>query len=131
MNMRGASFITLLKLMGDIFRKKNSLWSQKILFKKTQIALFSFACYCIVLLAAVLLLSLIEKQLFLPLFFETTSALCTIGLSMGITPELSVFGKSLIALLMLTGRTGILIIGFIISTKAISWDRRKNQELVF
>ncbi len=132
-DMRGTSFTTLLKLMADTLRNKgtNSLWGRKILFKRMQISFFSFACYCLVLLAAALLFSLIEKQPFLPLFFETTSALCTVGLSMGITSELSVFGKSLIALLMLTGRIGILIIGFALSTKAMSWNRKSNRELVF
>lgn len=130
-DMRGTSFTTLLRLTADTLRNKNSLWGQKVLFKRAQIVFFSFSCYCLVLLAATLLLNLIEKQPFLPLFFETASALCTVGLSMGITPELSGSGKSLIALLMLTGRTSIFVLGFALSNRAISWDRKRNQELVF
>ena len=131
-DMRGTLFTTLLKLTANTLRNKrtNSSWNQKVLSKKIQISFFSIACYCCVLLTAALLLNLIEKQPFLALFFETTSALCTVGLSMGITSDLSALGKSLIAFLMLTGRTGIFIIGFAISTKAITWDRQRNQELV-
>jgi trk system potassium uptake protein TrkH len=131
-DMRGTSFTIWLELMANTLRNKvtNSLWSRKVLFKRTTLAFSSFAAYFFVLVISALLLSLIETQPFFLLFFETTSALCTVGLSMGITPELSTLGKSLIALLMLTGRIGILIIGFAISTRAISWDRKRNQELV-
>ncbi|MEN9343318.1 MAG: hypothetical protein RLZZ453_105 [Chlamydiota bacterium] len=132
-DMRGTSFTTLLKLMANTLRNKetNSLWSRKVLFKRTTLAFSTFAAYFLVLLICALLLSLIEKQPFFLLFFETTSALCTVGLSMGITPELSALGKSIIALFMLIGRIGIFIIGFAASTRAISWDRKRNQELVF
>jgi trk system potassium uptake protein TrkH len=47
---------------------------------------------------------------FLELLFETTSALGTVGLSTGITPSLSDFGKMIITLTMLIGRVGTLTI---------------------
>jgi trk system potassium uptake protein TrkH len=43
---------------------------------------------------------------FLGLAFETASAAATVGLSMGITPELSSAGKVIIAILMFVGRVG-------------------------
>ena len=46
------------------------------------------------------------KEPFLTIVFEVVSAVGTVGLSMGLTPELSVFGKWLISLLMLIGRIG-------------------------
>lgn len=42
----------------------------------------------------------------LPAFFEVTSAFGTVGLSLDVTPELSSFGKILIALVMFAGRVG-------------------------
>jgi trk system potassium uptake protein TrkH len=57
--------------------------------------------------------------------------LSTVGLSMGITAELSTLGKSLILLLMLIGRTGILIFGFAISIQGLSWQREIRQEPAF
>lgn len=42
----------------------------------------------------------------LPAMFEVTSAFGTAGLSMGVTPELSTFGKVLIAAVMFFGRIG-------------------------
>lgn len=47
---------------------------------------------------------------FLELLFETTSAFGTVGLSTGITPSLTDFGKVILVLTMLIGRVGTLTI---------------------
>ncbi|MCY4524400.1 MAG: TrkH family potassium uptake protein [Halobacteriovoraceae bacterium] len=47
-----------------------------------------------------------SEQSFLTVFFEVVSASGTVGLSLGITPYLSVPGKIAIALMMLIGRIG-------------------------
>jgi len=51
---------------------------------------------------------------FLAYFFETVSAFGTVGLSMGITPELNTWGKCLITLMMIIGRVGVLTFSYII-----------------
>ncbi|MFH1114042.1 MAG: potassium transporter TrkG [Pseudomonadota bacterium] len=51
---------------------------------------------------------------FLTLFFETVSAFATVGLSMGVTPELSTWGKFWITLMMIVGRVGVLAFSYII-----------------
>lgn len=56
----------------------------------------------------------------LGLQFEVISALCTVGLTTGITPELTVSGKVLIILLMFVGRLGPL-------TLAVAISRRKPR----
>jgi trk system potassium uptake protein len=58
------------------------------------------------LVIVVFFLILIEDFEFLPLAFESVSAFGTVGLSTGITPDLSVVGKLLIALTMFIGRLG-------------------------
>jgi trk system potassium uptake protein len=50
----------------------------------------------------------------LELLFETTSAFGTVGLSMGITPKLSAWGKFILVLIMFTGRLGPLVIAMAI-----------------
>jgi trk system potassium uptake protein TrkH len=55
---------------------------------------------------ALFLLSLTEKHLFLELAFESVSAFGTVGLSMGITPELSTAGRLIVAAVMFVGRVG-------------------------
>jgi trk system potassium uptake protein len=51
---------------------------------------------------------------FIGFLFETVSAFGTVGLSMGVTPELSTWGKSWIILMMLVGRVGVLTFSYII-----------------
>lgn len=49
--------------------------------------------------------------------FEVFSAFGTVGLTMGLTPDLTVVGKLLIMLLMYIGRVGIYTVGFSLMTK--------------
>jgi trk system potassium uptake protein TrkH len=67
--------------------------------------------------AVVFLLSIVEPFDTLALFFEATSAFSTTGLSMGITPSLSITGKLVIALTMLFGRIGPLTVALALSTR--------------
>lgn len=60
-------------------------------------------------------LMIVEDKPYLELLFETVSAFGTVGLSTGITPELSVGGKLLITLLMYLGRIGPLTMGLALS----------------
>ncbi|MCF8081670.1 MAG: TrkH family potassium uptake protein [Deltaproteobacteria bacterium] len=56
-----------------------------------------------------------ERQgFFLAYFFETVSAFGTVGLSMGVTPDLNTWGKCLIILMMIIGRVGVLTFSYII-----------------
>lgn len=71
-----------------------------------------FTCF-----ASVFILSVTEKFTITQIFFEVASAFGTCGLSMGITPDLSNFGKILIMLLMFIGRVGILNFILIIGKK--------------
>lgn len=64
---------------------------------------------------AVILLSISEKFTLMQIIFEVCSAFGTTGLSMGITPELSTFGKYVIIALMFIGRIGILSFLFLIN----------------
>ena len=59
-----------------------------------------------------LLLLHMEKGNFMDILFEIVSAFGTVGLSMGITPILSLPGKLIITALMFIGRLGPLTIGY-------------------
>ncbi|RSD25001.1 TrkH family potassium uptake protein [Mesobacillus subterraneus] len=54
---------------------------------------------------------------FLMIFFEAVSAFSTVGLSMGLTPELSSYGKILITITMFAGRIGPLTLAFAIAKR--------------
>ncbi|MBH0228934.1 TrkH family potassium uptake protein [Halobacillus yeomjeoni] len=62
-----------------------------------------FLCF-----VSVMLLSITEPYSMNEIIFEVTSAFGTVGLSLGITPGLTSFGKVLLMLLMFLGRIGIL-----------------------
>ncbi len=57
---------------------------------------------------------------FFSLFFEVISSYSTVGLSMGITSELSTAGKLIITLSMFVGRVGALTIAFAVGKRVIS-----------
>ncbi|NLM19740.1 MAG: Trk family potassium uptake protein [Clostridiaceae bacterium] len=63
------------------------------------------------------LLTITEKASFIDLVFETVSAYGTVGLSKGISPDLTAFGKVMITLTMYAGRVGPLTLGFAISNR--------------
>jgi trk system potassium uptake protein TrkH len=75
-----------------------------------------------------LLLSISEKADFLVIAFEAFSAIGTVGLSMGITPDLTDFGKIVIILLMFIGRIGPVALAFSLRTNK---KFKKNVEVAY
>jgi trk system potassium uptake protein TrkH len=74
-----------------------------------------FISFLAIIIFTFFILSILET--FDPVFvlFETVSAIGIVGLSTGITPELSIAGKVLIAILMFIGRLGPLILTMTLS----------------
>lgn len=62
---------------------------------------------------------------FMEILFETTSAFGTVGLSLGITSELTVFGRIVIIFMMFAGRVGPLTIAFALATR-----QRKHKGMI-
>ena len=78
-------------------------------------AVFLFATSFISL--STFILSITEEHLpLLDLVFEEVSAFCTVGLSTGITRELSTLGQLIIILNMFVGRVGIITLALALST---------------
>ncbi len=75
---------------------------QEIIHKALAIIFLGFA----LVVAVTLLLSITEDAPLITIMFETVSAFGTVGLSAGITGELSVVGRLLIILTMFVGRVG-------------------------
>jgi Trk-type K+ transport system membrane component len=89
----------------------------ELLFKAFCVITFA-AAYC---LLGVFILSITEpKQEGIDLLFEQVSAFGTVGLSTGITPQLSPFGKILITFSMFLGRVGTVTLALAISRPVIS-----------
>lgn len=76
---------------------------------RTAVATLSF--YISALVIGTYLLTLTENGTFIDIFFESASALGTVGLSMGITTALTVLGKLVVIFMMYIGRVGPLTFG--------------------
>jgi len=75
----------------------------------------------IIISLSIFSLSITEKDKeLINIIFEVFSAFGTVGLSLGLTPHLSVAGKIIIILTMLVGRVGPLTIAIIFAKKKIS-----------
>ena len=74
-------------------------------------AIAATTTYMFTLVIVVYLLTLTEQFSFMEICFEAASALGTVGLSMGITADLSNTGKIILSLAMFLGRVGPLSIG--------------------
>lgn len=73
-----------------------------------------------------------ERALFIDYFFETVSALGTVGLSTGITGGLSPASRLLVSLLMFLGRLGPLTIGIALAgaERAHDWQYPEEEVMV-
>jgi trk system potassium uptake protein len=65
---------------------------------------------------------------FLAYLFETVSAFGTVGLSMGVTPELSTWSKSWLVFMMIVGRVGVLTFSYIVVGAAVNNGIEYSEE---
>lgn len=65
---------------------------------------------------------------FMELTFETVSAFATVGLSLGITPELGAMAKVLLTILMFIGRVGPLTLVLAVGEKIVNTGRKEYPE---
>lgn len=125
----GIKTTTLAVLLSSI---KSTLFGQKkvdafnrtvanpVVVKSTALAFISISVAAFFILV---MMKVEPDQSFLSLVFESISALGTVGLSLGITPFLSSFGKIVICALMFIGRIGPLTL-----VLAVGERRRSNGQ---
>ena len=75
------------------------------------------------------ILLLEPRQNFLDLLFEIVSAACTVGLSRGITGELSHGSLTVLIFLMFAGRLGPLTLAYLIATPKKSRLKHPSTDL--
>lgn len=105
--------------------------SQDIVFRAISVFFFSISGIAI----GTFLLTISETDIldnpkwnFMDLMFENVSAFSTVGISTGITGNLSSAGKLIIILSMFVGRVGTLTIGFALSRKISSTNYKYPSE---
>lgn len=95
---------------------------------KLRQALATFFMAATLLAAAMLVLSATESIAFDRLLFEAISALATVGLSLGVTGQLSDAGKAVIIVLMYAGRVGVLAFGVALAVRARTRLAKAEEE---
>lgn len=92
-------------------KDKVTFWRKEIPEDRIRLAIASLGFYVGALILGSYLLALSENLSFEGLLFEAASALGTVGLSTGITAQLTPIGKLILILLMFIGRVGPLTFG--------------------
>ncbi len=93
----------------------------------------SLAVACIafsLVVVATLLLTMTENKEFMAVLFEVVSAFGTVGLSTGITPDLTTFGRVIIIFVMFAGRVGPLTIAFALAKRKTETGIRYPEERI-
>ncbi|MCD9023981.1 TrkH family potassium uptake protein [Cohnella silvisoli] len=87
--------------------------AQERVYKALTVTLFAFG----LVILATMILSTTEDHHFLMILFEVTSAFGTVGLTMGLTTQLTLAGKIIIILMMFIGRLGPLTLTYALGPK--------------
>ncbi len=128
----GGMKITTLTAMISVLKsrlfgqKRISFLNRTIPFERLYVATSTFILYTSIIFVFTFLLTFSEQFQFQQILFEVASALGTVGLSTGITGDLTDIGKFLFILLMFIGRVGVLTFGFALLERT----SKANEEIV-
>ncbi len=120
--MKTTTFWVLIASIGTTLRRRKNIevFGRRIDEDAPRLAACVFTSYLIGILTSAVVITSIEKLPFMTVLFETTSALATVGITLGITGSLSMTSKLIITFLMFCGR-----LGSITALLAFSPDRSK------
>jgi len=110
-------------------RNKVMFWGKVIPEERVWVAISTLGFYVGSLIIGCYLLSLTESAAFESLLFECASALGTVGLSTGITAQLTPVGKVIITVLMFVGRVGPLAFGVALFLPSGKRDEKETDDL--
>jgi len=120
--IKTTSISALISVLNSVLKRKKhvTFFNKEIPAPNIYLAISSGIFYTCVLIIGTWLILLMDGENF-PfhnLLFEVASALSTVGLSTGITADLSDMSKILISCLMFVGRLGVLTFGFALISEA-------------
>lgn len=102
----GVLFLTL--RAGLAGREEVTLRGRSISHRRVMNALTLTLIVAVIFLAGSMIISLVDDVPFLSAAFESASAMATVGVTVGITPTLSLFSHVLLICMMFLGRVGIM-----------------------
>lgn len=106
----------------SVFKKKKNveMFGRRLEENAPSLALCVLAMYLVLGSAGAVIISTVENVPFIYALFESVSAIATVGLTTGITPQLGILSSVLLMLLMLFGRVGSL-------TMLLAFSNYKNR----
>ncbi len=130
--IKTTSFAVLFMSIFLVFRKKQNVE----LFKRriSKDAVYSACClmmlFFVLIISSCTIISYVDGVPILYCLFECTSAMATVGLSMGITPELSNISKVILIILMYIGRVGALTMLMTFTKKSEKIESKYIEEKI-
>lgn len=115
-----------------VFRKQDSahFFSRRIPDNAVKNAATILMMYLMLFLGGGMVISYIEGVPLISALFETSSAIGTVGLSLGLTPSLGMVSKAILILLMFLGRVGGLTLIFAALSERNTFGSRYPQEKI-
>lgn len=112
--MKTTTFVVLLLTAFSVLRRKDdtNCFRRRIAEKTVKNAVTILVLYLVLFVLGGVIISSIEDLPLITCLFETASAVGTVGLTLGITPTLSVASKLVLIVLMYSGRVGALTLVF-------------------
>ena len=109
------------------FRRKEDaqMFGRRIETSTIKNAATIFMMYIVLFFGGAIVISTVEDLSFSTCLFETASAIGTVGLTLGITPELGVISQTILLILMFLGRVG----GLTLIYAALSGSGKKISKL--
>lgn len=109
------------------FRRKEDaqMFGRRIETSTIKNAATIFMMYIVLFFGGAIVISTVEDLSFSTCLFETASAIGTVGLTLGITPELGVISQTILMILMFLGRVG----GLTLIYAALSGSGKKTSKL--
>lgn len=130
--LKTTTFAVFILSILSTFKRKKSIecFRRRIDDDGTKRAFAVVAMYIMLSIAATLAVSAVEGVSLNAALFECVSAIATVGLTLGITPGLSIVSEIILVLLMIFGRVGSLTILFAFSAEHLSPLSRLPQEKI-
>ena len=116
--MKTTTIAVLISSAFSVFKRNEhaNLYKRRIPDEVVRNAATIFIMYVILFIGCGTIISRIESLPLMPCLFETASAIGTVGLSLGITPQLGIISQLLLIILMFFGRVGGLTLIFAATT---------------
>lgn len=130
--MKVTTFAVLTAVSLSVFRhhEDTNIGKRRIDAETARRAAAILEMYLLLFLGAAMIISRVENLPLLPCMFETASAVGTVGLTLGLTPGLSLISKVILMALMYFGRVGGLTIIFATVSPRNTGGRYPHEEIV-